>query len=335
MAITAYSGPIFQYGTVLSSTSGDGIFGQDMEHNDQRAPMFTDLGDAMMDPRSAYGYQPGSGVTVHTLGFYQNQATVDFVPSPSTGASAGQFVTSTETSTSFTTYTIPSTVGVSSNGIISTTIIAPETGKVTGTLLAIDSTSAFVTFGSAGTAAAWLPGGGTGRAVLITTSSSGDLGTWSIAGRDMYGYKMTETISLAEGTTNSSGYTITGKKAFKYISSITNCTTPTSTGVSIGFSDKFGFPLAVPYVGYNTVVNLNSSSNNTAIAVLSTADVILASTATATSTTGDVRGTYKSTTGTNGVIRLQMVITPAASAAAAITSTNVAPFFGLTQFSSV
>src|SRR5215510_9380234 len=138
MSVTAYSGPIWQYGTTLSSTSGDGITGQDMEHNDQRAPMFADLGDAMMDPRSAYDYQPGSGVSKNTFGFYNNQGVVDYVPATSTGVLSAQFVTSTETSTSFTTYTIPSSVGVSSNGVISTTIIAPETGKATSTLLAID-----------------------------------------------------------------------------------------------------------------------------------------------------------------------------------------------------
>ena len=47
-----------------------------------------------------------------------------------------------------------------------------------------------------------------------------------------------------------------GKKAFKYISSITNASTPTSTSVAIGFSDRFGYPLAVPYVGANVVTNL-------------------------------------------------------------------------------
>src|SRR6516162_9665404 len=112
MSVTAYSGPIWQYGTTLSSTSGDGITGQDYEHNDQRAPMFADLGDAMMDPRSAYDYQPGSGVSKNTMGFYQNVGNVDYVPFTSTAA-LGVFVTSTMTSTSFTTYSIPSSVGVS------------------------------------------------------------------------------------------------------------------------------------------------------------------------------------------------------------------------------
>lgn len=338
MSIIAYSGPIVSFGTVLTSTSGDGITGQDLEHNDQRAPAFADLGDALLDPRQAYSYQPGSAVTVKSLGFYNNTGTVDYVPVASSAA-LNVFVTSTQTSSGLSTFTIPSTLGSSATGIYTTTIIAPETGKASGTLLAIDSTAAYVTFGSAGTMAAWNPGAGTGRAVVITTSSSGDAGTFTIAGRDMYGYKMTETLALSQGSSNSSGYTITGQKAFKYLSSITNTTTPTSTSISIGVSDRFGFPLAVPYVGLNAQVGLIATAFGSTVSIAaspSSVNTLLASTAaTQTSTTPDVRGTYKSTTATNGTIRLQMLVTPAASAAAAITSTNFAPFFGAAQFSSV
>ena len=331
MSITAYSGPVLQYGTVLTSSAGTGLLGNDLEHNDQRGPMVSDLADAMMDPRVAYSYQPGSGVTVQTRGFFNNTAVVDYVPLTANGSA---FVTSSQTSSGVTTFTIPSTTPT---GLVTTTIIAPETGKVTGTLLAIDSTAAVLTFGSAGTIALWNPGAGTGRNIVITTSSSGDLGTWSIAGRDMYGYKMTETIALSQGTTNSSGYTIQGQKAFKYISSITNTSTPTSTGISIGFGDAYGFPLYTPYGGANAVIYLSAtSSRNGQQATGSSAFLVaFASTGTATSTTADVRGTYGSSTASNGTIRLQMVVTPAASAAAAITSTNIAPFFGANQFSSV
>src|SRR3954466_2613294 len=80
MTITALSGPIVQFGTVATSTAGTGILGQDVEHNEQRGPMIADLGDMLMDPRVAYSYQPGAGVTAKTFGFYNNAAMVDFVP---------------------------------------------------------------------------------------------------------------------------------------------------------------------------------------------------------------------------------------------------------------
>jgi hypothetical protein len=334
MAITAFSGPIGQFGTVATTSAATGILGQDMEHNSQRGPMFSDLGDMMMDPRVAYAYQPGSAVSKLTLGFYNNAGTVDYVPIASTAA-LGAFVTSTYSSTATSgafTLATPS----SATGTFATTIVAPETGTTSGSLIAIDSTAAYVTFGSDGTLCAWNPGAGTGRAIVITTSSSGDLGTWSIAGRDMYGFKMTETIALSQGTTNSSGYTIIGQKAFKYISSITNASTPTSTNATIGLSSAFGFPLVVPYAGLNVQLAFNTSARNSVTASWSSANIILASTAaTQTSTTPDVRGIWKSSVATDSTVRIQMVVTPTASAAAAITSTNVAPFFGGTQFSSV
>jgi hypothetical protein len=323
MTVTAFTGPTISFGTVLTSTSGDGITGQDYEHNEQRAPQFSDLGDALMDPRSAYMYQPGSGPSVRTFGFYNNTGLVDYVPS---AINSSAFVVNTGSS-GVSTFTLTS--GISSNGTFATTIIAPETGKATGTLIAVDSTAAFLTFGSAGTFVTWNPSAGTGRNITIKPSSNLDGGTYTIAGRDMYGYKMTETI--AGGSTN-----LAGKKAFKYVSSITNASAPTSTGVLVGFGDIYGFPLAVPYAGLNIQVGLNSSANNSAVVALSTTTIVLASTvATQTSTTPDVRGTYASSVASNGVQRLQLLVTPAASAAAAITSTNFAPFFGGVQFSSV
>jgi hypothetical protein len=325
MTITALSGPIIQFGVTLTSSSGDGITGSDMEHNSQRAPQVIDLGDAMLDPRQAYAYAPGGNVTARSLGFFNNVGTVDFVPIT---LNASAFVSASVVSTGVSTYTL--NAASSAGGTFSTTIIAPETGKATGTLLAIDSTAAFLSFGTAGTVALWNPGAGTGRNITIKPSSNGDGGSFSVAGRDMYGYKMTETI--AAGATS-----LVGKKAFKYISSITNTTTPTSTGVSIGFGDVYGFPLATPYTGFNAQVQVLATSFSSAVIVaLSSANTILASTvATQTSTTPDVRGTYSSTTASNGTVRMQMVVTPSASAIAAITSTNVAPLFGGTQFSSV
>jgi hypothetical protein len=337
MTITAVSGPLGQFGTVLTASAGTGLLGNDMEHNEQRAPMFSDLGDCMMDPRVAYSYQPGQGATRLFMNFYNNTGVVDYVPAT---VNASAFVTSTFASSGTSTFTIPGPNGVSSNGVITTTIIAPETGKVTGTLLAIDSTAAYLTFGSAASQCVWNPAAGTGRCVSITTSSSGDAGVFTIAGRDMYGFKMTETLALSQGTSNSSGTTITGQKAFKYISAISNTTTPTSTGVSIGFSDHYGVPLYVPYTGLNTQVAIiasNVGSSQTPVVPLSSASFIvgLQSSITTTSTTPDVRGIFESTTASNGVVRLQIVISPTAQAAAAITSTNIAPFFGANQFSSV
>ena len=323
MTVTAYSGPLGQFGTVLTSSAGTGIVGGDLEHNEQRAPMFSDLGDMMMDPRVAYSYQPGSGPTAVTRSFYNNQATVDYVP---TTVNTSAFFTSTGLSSAVVgAFTLAASTA---NGLFTTTIIAPETGKVSGSLIAIDSTAAFLTFGSAGTLSAWNPGAGTGRNITVKLSTTGDGGFITVAGRDMYGYKMTE--SIAVGSTS-----IAGLKAFKYISSITNATTPVSTGISIGFGDVYGFPFYTPYAGLNAQVMVTASASQQAASATGTISPAMASTATGVSTSPDVRGTYASSTASNGTIRLQIVCTPSASAIAAITSTNIAPLFGANQFSSV
>jgi len=328
MTITAVSGPSISYGITPTSSAGTGLLGNDLEHNEQRAPDISDLGHAMMDPRVAYAYNPGSGASDQVFGFYRGVGNVDYVPT-AIANSASAFVVLATVSTGVSgAFTLAA--ASSANGTYATTIIAPETGQPTGTLIAIDSTAAYVTFGSAGTVVAWNPGAGTGRNITINKSSNLDAGTYVVIGRDMYGFKMTEQI------TSSSSTNLAGKKAFKYISAIINTTTPTSTSVSIGFGDVYGFPLAVPYVGQNTILNINTSASIATVVPPSTTNIVLASTAaTQTSTTPDVRGTWASTTASNGVIRLQITVTPAASAIASITSTNVAPLFGATQFSSV
>ena len=324
MTITAFSGPIVQFGTVTTSSAGTGILGNDLEHNEQRGPMMSDLGDSLLDPRVAYTYDVGAGVTAQFVGFFNNAGVVDYVPA---SINSSAFVVNTASS-GVSTFTLAA--ASSGGGTFSTTIVAPETGKVTGTLIAIDSTAAVLTFGSAGTMAVWNPAGGAGRNITIKPSSNLDAGTYSIAGRDVYGYKITETI--AGGSTS-----LAGKKAFKYISAITNTTTPTSTGILVGFGDIYGFPLQVPYTGLNAQVALLATAFSSAVVVaLSSANTVLASTvATQTSTTPDVRGTYASSTASNATLRLQMTVLPTAANIASITSTNVAPLFGGTQFSSV
>lgn len=321
MSETAFTGPLVQFGITLSS-SGGGVTGLDFEHNSQRAPMYADLGDAMLDPRAAYNYRPGH--VRGAVGFYNNTGTVDYVP---TTLNSSAFVSTTTASTGVSTFTLAA--ASSAGGTYLTTIVAPETGQPV-TVVAIDSTAATLGFGTTGAWAIWNPAAGTGRNITIKPSSNLDAGTYTIAGRDMYGYKITETI--AGGSTS-----LAGKKAFKYVSSISNTTTPTSTGVSVGFGDIYGFPLAVAYTGFNAQVQVLASAFSSAVIVaLSSANTVLASTvAVQTSSTPDVRGTYASTTASNGTVRLQMLVTPPVATIQTITSTNVAGLFGGTQFSSV
>lgn len=328
MTITAYQGPLVAYGITLTSSASNGLTGGDAEHNPQRGPSYFDLWGGLLDPRVAYNYDPSQGISTPMYGFIHGRAIVDFVPS---SASSNAFTISSNTAPSA--GAAVTLTPSSAKGTYLTTIVAPENGQ-TVSVIAIDSTASTLNFGSDANVYAWNPAAGTGRCISITTSSSGDVGSWTIAGRDMYGYKMTETIAT-------SSVAFVTQKAFKYLNAtgaITASSVIASTGVSIGLSDTFGFPMKASYLGYNLTVQVlpTAYSSITTAAVLSSALVILASTvATQTSTTPDVRGTYASSTATNGTVRIQIVATPTPQALASVTSTDVSPLFGGVQYSSI
>ncbi len=317
MAITAITGPQVVFG--LTQTTSGAV----QEYNGERGPSLYDLGYAVADPRPFYMYQPGAAVGTKVVGFYNGEASVDYVPSAV--STSALYVSTVSTGVAGTTLTL---VPQSSGGAVSTTITAPESG-LTVTVLAIGSTTVAapqLTFGDDDSIAVWNPAAGTGRCITISPTSNLDTGTWTITGRDMYGYLMSETIV-------SSGGAKTSQKAFKYVSSITASTTITSTGLQIGISDTFGFPLLLSRTGPDVYYNVGTTSS--AAYILSTGPVTLGATATATSTTGDVRGTYASTTATNGTLRIVMRQKFSSTMASAITAADTSGFFGQTQYSSV
>lgn len=330
MAITAITGPYVSAGITGISTNGLTIT-QQQDYNPQRGPSLFDLGAGMADPRGAYMYQPGDQPTRDVFGFVRGQGVVDFAPS---SASSNAFAISSNTApVAATAFTLTPS---SAKGTYSTTIIAPENGQSVS-VIAIDSTAAFVNFGQDGAITYWNPAAGTGRCISLTGSSF-DGGTITIAGRDMYGYKMTESI-----TASTSGNTVTSQKAFKYLAAtgaIVMSTTVASTGYSIGLSDTFGMPLRVDYSGpANLSIAMSTgpaSGRITAAVVPTSGTFVFASTATTqTSTMPDVRGTWASSIASNGTNRLQIVVTPPVSQLSGVTALDMSGLFGATQFSSV
>lgn len=317
MGITAVSGPQVVFGLTTNST------GQVQEYNEERGPSLYDLGTAMMDPRYQFAYSPGSGVGTRVFGFYGGAAVVDFVPT--TLQTSAIAVSTANAPVSGTALTL--TAASSAIGTYQTTIVAPETGTTSETLLAIDSTAQYLTFGESDTVAVWNPAAGAGRQITITTAgnSSLDGGSWTIAGRDVYGFKIIETISV-------SSQSMTSRKTFKYISSIVAATTIGSTGVRVGFNDTFGLPLLASNSGLGLQIRLIPTSSlqygN------SSGPITQGSTATQTATSSDPRGTYASTTASNGTLRLQIVqaITPAM--VSSITASDYSGMFGAAHYSS-
>lgn len=321
MALTGFAGPIIQFG--LTQTSSGGV----THYNEDRGPGLFDLGISMEDPRYQFAYQPGMWIGTSSyprvFGLYNNRAEVDFVPT--TLQTSGFAVSSASgplTAGAAVTLT-PSTA----LGTFNTTIIAPESGN-SATTIAIDSTAAFVTFGSAGTVGMWNPAAGTGRQITLTPAgnSSNDGGTWSLAGRDMYGFKITESITV-------SSQVMTSKKAYKYLTSVLAATTLGSTGVGIGFNDTFGLPLLAKNTGMDTQIRLIPTASLQY--TNSSGAITTGSTATQTATSSDTRGTYASTTASNGTLRLQIIQNVTANMVAGITASDVSLMFGAAQFSSV
>ena len=135
------------------------------------------------------------------------------------------------------------------------------------------------------------------RAVSVTTASgSPTSANFTVSGYDYYGQAMTEVI--ASGTVAST--TTNGKKAFHQISSIA-VSAGTTVAVSVGTSDVLGCPIRFTDIGY-----VISSGWANALAEDTGTAVVADMTNPATSTTGDVRGTYAPSSATNGVRRLVM-----------------------------
>jgi len=136
------------------------------------------------------------------------------------------------------------------------------------------------------------------RAVATTTGAgSPTTRNVTISGYDYYGQAMSEVI--ATGTVAST--TVNGKKAFFQISGITISGSAVVT-VAVGTTDILGLPVRVIDRGYAVKVGWD----NTLAADAGTLTV--AATATATTTTGDVRGTYVPSSATDGQKRMVMNI---------------------------
>ena len=136
------------------------------------------------------------------------------------------------------------------------------------------------------------------RAVATTTGAgSPTTRNVTISGYDYYGQAMSEVI--ATGAVAST--TVNGKKAFFQISGITISGSAVVT-VAVGTTDILGLPVRVIDRGYA----VKAGWDNTLAADAGTLTV--AATATATTTTGDVRGTYVPSSATDGQKRLVMNI---------------------------
>jgi hypothetical protein len=131
------------------------------------------------------------------------------------------------------------------------------------------------------------------RAVKVNCSTTAR--AFTVSGYDYYGQAMSEVITVSVA-----GTAVTGLKAFYQVSGVTIA--GSATAVVVGTSDVLGIPVRVANVAYVASVK----SNNTLAQDAGT--FVAADTATATTGTGDVRGTYAPATASNGIVRTVMGI---------------------------
>ena len=165
----------------------------------------------------------------------------------------------------------------------------------------------------------WSPQALLGRAVSVTAAASATYTTETVSGYDIYGYPMSEAITITAGSA------VNGKKAFKYIKSVvlSGGTADTTHAYSVGTADVFGFPLRSDTFG-DVIVNYATSLVATTL-VTSASSYVPADRTTPSTTTGDVRGTYAATS-SSGANKLIVRQSPQAYMTPYATG-----LFGLTQ----
>jgi hypothetical protein len=131
------------------------------------------------------------------------------------------------------------------------------------------------------------------RALQVNCSTTAR--AFTITGYDVYGQLMSEVITVA-----SAGTAVSGKKAFFQISNV--AIAGSATGCVVGTTDILGCPIRVTDFGYIMRIGYNNTLADAA------GTFVNADQATATTTTGDVRGTYVPASATDGIKRLVMAL---------------------------
>lgn len=296
MSVSAFTGPLVSFGQAPTN-----------DYNAQGGPSLFSSGAGLLDPRSFYTYKPGMRGEKAFYGFLGTTA-IPVLDVTATAAgpavlAASQAPTAGTALTLVSSTSAPITVGVS--------IVRADTGATVTGLISIHGAAAGKAFGQGGTAPVyiWDPTTLAARNVTVTSAGDDSGGTFTIAGYDIYGYPMTETL------TGANAGAATGAKAFKYIASITPAGTLSGSNVTAGIGVLFGLPLRADVFGQVYAVQNN--------AVLTTSSMVYAvTTDPATATTGDVRGTVAS----GGATRLTVAVSPSVANIGSVTG-----LFGVTQ----
>lgn len=296
MTATAFSGPLVTNVSNPLGSVGTGSANQ----NPETAPSLFVHGTSLLDPRTPYTYINGASSSRKVYGWYSNPCQViNAVPS---ALAAANIAASQTPAAAALTLVSSSGAGVT----VGVSIVRADTGATVTGLLALDTAMAGASFSQDATFNMWDPTKALSRNIRITSGGNDTGITFLVVGYDLYGYPMSEAITGANAGVAS------GVKAFKYIASITPSASVATTA-SAGTGDVFGLPLRADVVG---LVNINWNST---VVTASTGFTAAVTTSPATTTTGDVRGTYAVQSASDGTKRMVMVISPSVANMASTT----------------
>jgi hypothetical protein len=262
------------------------------------APSFDFGGNGIQDPRLPYN-QANSANGAGIIGWY-GQGNIKLVGyAPSTAAVAN--IAAAANVVSGTPMTLVSATGAGITVNATAFYVLPSLNVIPVGALMIDGRPNYYDFATNSNGfhtKVYQSSSAGSRCVSITSAASSTGGNFLISGADIYGYPMTQllTVPAGAGTTNST-------KAFRFIYSVTPQFTD-AHNYSVGTADIFGIPLLMSHaedlsVFWGTPASLQTQAQGTYTVGVTT---------TATSTTGDVRGTWASSSVSDGTKRLAMYL---------------------------
>lgn len=295
------------------NASGNALQGPDS------APSLVYGGGGLLDHRMAYNKYNGlgNGVAAQVIGWAAGSfpaildQTIASAPAAGTGGIAAPANVTNGTAMTLTTAT------TLTNGVLitpSALTTMPFLTVIPASTVVVQSQMAYSKVGLRDIAAFYDPTNACSRVIAVTGVLSGTGGAFLVKGWDIYGQAMTETITATAGAT-----TVSGKKAWKWISSITPQFTD-AHNYSFDVTNVFGLHLGVDTAAYvDAWIAGSGYQTNPTVTV---ADA----TSPATATTGDVRGTIALTPAGN---RITVFVTP--SSARLTNATLATGLFGVTN----
>jgi hypothetical protein len=280
---------------VLGRTSNPGNKGFPLN----AAPSLDFLGSGIQDHRVPYNARGSSPTLPGILGWYGASLPMVINEVPSTAAVNNIAAAANPASGTPMTLVTSTAAGITVLSASAPALFYANPGTIAAGV-AIDGLPSYHLFGAGGNFTSGFYNRGTiiGRCVSVSGVASGSGGTVLISGLDCYGFPMSQLVTVAAGAN-----TVNTTKAFKVVTSVVPNFSDTHT-LSVGTADIFGFGILASFFGDVQLV-----WNNAAITA-NTGFTAADTTSPATTTTGDVRGTYAVQSASDGTKRLQAYVTP-------------------------